>query len=347
MFPMRVAAFRCRHCASSTNMNQSHLFHVIVNFINVYMESTAVLEIRHLRTLQALREHGSLAAAAEHIHVTPSALSHQLRELEQWLDLSLLSRKTRPLQFSPAGMRLLALADQLLPLVNAARADLTRLAHGQTGRLLLASECHSCFDWLMPVLNQYRQDFPDVDLDFANGFEPQPHQQLQTGDIDILITADKLELDGIGYQPVFEYESRLVVAPHHPLANKPDITAEDVAAQTLIAYPVEPGRLDVVAGFLSPHQLQPSHIRTTELTPMLIQLVASGRGVAALPDWVVKDYEQKGWVVSRRLPVDGQQGLKRTLYASYRQLDTQQAFMQGFLQQLALFSRQRYNNRVI
>lgn len=304
-----------------------------------------MLELRHLKTLQALREHGSLVGAAQHIHVTPSALSHQLRELEQWLNLSLLSRKSRPLQFSPAGLRLLELADQVLPLVNNTRTELARMAHGQTGRLLLASECHSCFDWLMPVLNQYRQDFPDVDLDFANGFEPEPHQQLQQGDIDILITADELQLSGLAYQPVFDYESRLVLSPNHPLVQQQNITPQDIAAQTLIAYPVEPSRLDIIAGFLSLHELQPSHIRTTELTPMLIQLVASGRGIAALPDWVVKDYEQKGWVVSRRFPFaeTGKQdkGLRRTLYAAYRQQDIKQAFIEGFLNQLKIFSRQR------
>ena len=102
-----------------------------------------MLEIRHLRTLHALREEGSLAAAAEHLHLTPSALSHQLKELEQWLSLSLLSRKTKPLQFSAAGQRLLQLADQVLPLVHNARGELVRLAHGQTGRLLLAPPRHA------------------------------------------------------------------------------------------------------------------------------------------------------------------------------------------------------------
>lgn len=301
-----------------------------------------MLEIRHLKTLQSLREHGSLVAAADHLCVTPSALSHQLRELEQWLDLSLLSRKTRPLQFSPAGFRLLALADQVLPLVNNARAELSRLAHGQTGRLLLASECHSCFDWLMPVLNQYRQDFPDVDLDFANGFEPEPHQQLKNGEIDLLITADNFAIEGIAYQAVFEYESRLVLSPTHPLLAKQPLNAEDIAEQTLIAYPVEPQRLDIVAGFLAPYQLQPKQIRTTELTPMLIQLVASGRGIAALPDWVVKDYEQKGWVLSLRLPSANGMGLRRTLYAAFRAENAEQAYFQGFLNQLTLFSKNRH-----
>lgn len=300
-----------------------------------------MLELRHLKTLQALRDYGSLVSAAEHLHVTPSALSHQLKELEHWLDLSLLSRKSRPLQFSPAGIKLLQLADQVMPLISATRAELTRIAHGQTGRLLLASECHSCFDWLMPVLNQYRQDFPDVDLDFANGFEPHPHQQLVEGEIDVLITADNLDLSGISYQKIFEYESRLVLAPNHALLQEKVLNPELIAAQTLIAYPVEPSRLDIIAGFLNVHQLQPAQIRTTELTPMLIQLVASGRGIAALPDWVVKDYEQKGWVVSRRLPTQDGNGLRRTLYAAYRQDDIKQAFIQGFLDQLAVFSRQR------
>jgi LysR family transcriptional regulator for metE and metH len=302
-----------------------------------------MIEFRHLKTLHALREEGSLAAAAEHLHLTPSALSHQLKELEQWLSLSLLNRKTKPLHFTAAGLRLLQLADQILPLVHNARGELIRLAHGQTGRLLLASECHSCFDWLMPVLNRFRQDFPDVDLDFASGFEPEPHTQLQQGEIDLLVTTDCLPMKGIQYHRLFEYESRLVLAPSHQLATQEIIRAEDIAAQTLIAYPVEPTRLDIVAGYLA----QPAKLRTTELTPMLIQLVASGRGIAALPDWVVKDYEQKGWVVSRRLTpkmldkTDSGQGLRRTLYAAVRQVDKELVFMHGFLQLLLRMTQDR------
>jgi LysR family transcriptional regulator for metE and metH len=292
-----------------------------------------MLELRHLRTLQALREYGSLAAAADQLCLTPSALSHQLKELELWLDLPLVNRKTRPLQFSSAGQRLLSLADQVLPLVQVARTDLSRMAHGQTGRLRLASECHSCFDWLMPVLNRYRQEWPDVDLDFASGFDPEPHQLLQQGEIDLLITADPLPLTGLSYVPLFDYESRLVFSPTHPLLNQ-TIDATTISEQTLIAYPVSPERLDVVCGWLKPLGLMPHAIRSTELTPMLIQLVASGRGIAALPDWVVEPYEQKGWVVSRPIPMTQTAGLRRTLYAGYRHADDALAFLTAFLQLL-------------
>lgn len=97
-----------------------------------------------------------------------------------------MNRRSRPLSFTPAGKELLKLADSILPQVSRATANLKRLATGQTGQLRLASECHSCFDWLMPILNRYRKEWQDVEFDFATGFEPDPHQMLLDEEIDVL-----------------------------------------------------------------------------------------------------------------------------------------------------------------
>ncbi len=285
-----------------------------------------MLELRHLNTLTALRAHGSLAAAADELHVTASAVSHQLKELENYYDISLVNRRTRPLTFTPAGKTVLALADSIMPQVTRTKSNLKRLAHGQAGRLRLASECHSCFDWLMPILNQYRREWSDVELDFATGFEPEPHHLLIEGDIDLLITTSNLPLDGISYQPLFEYESRLVLSPTHNLDAQDFIEPNDLTDETLIAYPVEAKRLDIIANFMTPAEVSFESIRTTELTAMLIQLVASERGVAALPDWVVAEYEKKGWVVSRPLG----KGVHCQLYAATRTSSKEMAYMQGF-----------------
>lgn len=286
-----------------------------------------MLEIRHLQMLSTLKRHGSLAATAEEMNLTASAISHQLKELESFYDITLVNRRTRPISFTPAGLLMLQLADNILPQVARTKSDIRRLAHGQAGRLRLASECHSCFDWLMPILNVYRKQYSDVELDFATGFEPEPHQMLIDNEIDLLITASDLPMDGISYQPLFTYESRLVLSPAHRLAGLDTISAEMLSDQTLIAYPVEESRLDVIAKFLAPAGIAPAHIRTTELTAMLIQLVASERGVAALPDWVVAEYERKGWVVSRPLG----SGVYCQLYAAFRTDDRQLDFMKGFL----------------
>ncbi|MGR0303875.1 LysR family transcriptional regulator [Acinetobacter beijerinckii] len=300
-----------------------------------------MLELRHLKTLHALREHGSLVAAASDLCLTPSAISHQLKELDHWYGVEVVNRRSRPVSFSNVGERLLKLADDILPQVQIAQSDITRIVHGQTGRIIFSSECHSCFDWLMPLLNQYRQQYPDVDLDFAAGFESNPHELLQNAEFDLLITADPIALKDIEYFPIFEYESRLVLSNTHPLVRSEHVTVQDLAEETLITYPVDKHRLDIMAHLFIPENIQPKHIRTTDLTQMLIQLVASGRGIAALPDWVVNEYELKGWVVSRRLNCVSEKGLRRTLYAGYRTEDKQKNYFEGFLKQLEKFSQKR------
>ena len=185
-----------------------------------------MIELRHLKTLTALREHGSLVAAAGDLCLTPSAISHQLKELDQWFGVEVVNRRNRPVSFSNVGLRLLKLADDILPQVQIAQSDISRIVHGQTGRIIFSSECHSCFDWLMPLLNQYRMQYPDVDLDFASGFEANPHELLQNSEFDLLITADPIALKGIEYFPIFEYESRLVLSNTHPLVRSEQITVQ-------------------------------------------------------------------------------------------------------------------------
>ena len=301
----------------------------------------SMLELRHLKTLTALREHGSLVAAATDLYLTPSAISHQLKELDQWFGVEVVNRRSRPVSFSNVGLRLLKLADDILPQIQIAHTDIARIVHGQTGRIIFSSECHSCFDWLMPLLNQYRQQYPDVDLDFVSGFESNPHELLQNAEFDLLITADPIALKGIEYFPIFEYESRLVLSNTHPLVRVEKITIQELAEQTLVTYPVDKHRLDIMAKLFIPANLHPKEIRTTELTQMLIQLVASGRGISALPDWVVNEYEQKGWVTSRRLDCVSSKGLRRTLYAGYRTEDKDKSYFEGFLNQLDKFSKKR------
>lgn len=286
-----------------------------------------MLEIRHLQMLATLARHGSLATTADELNLTASAISHQLKELESYYDITLVNRRTRPVTFTQAGQLMLALADNVLPQVARTKSDIKRLAHGQAGQLRLASECHSCFDWLMPILNRYRKEYSDVELDFASGFEPEPHQMLIDGDIDLLITASNLPIEGLYYQPLFTYESRLVLSPAHRLASQTLIMPSDLVDETLIVYPVEQERLDIIAKFLNPASITPKHIRTTELTAMLIQLVASERGVSALPDWVASEYEKKGWIVSRPLG----EGVYCQLYAGVRQSSLNMAYMTGFL----------------
>ena len=176
-----------------------------------------MIELRHLKTLSALRDAGSLVEAAERVHLTQSALSHQIKDLEDRLDCSLFIRKTKPICFTSAGQRLLVLADEMLPMIRNAERDIARLAGGEAGRLNLCIECHSCFDWLMPTIDHFRQHWPEVELDLSSGFSFLPLPALARGDLDLVITSDPEPRTGICYIPLFTYESCLAISKQHRL----------------------------------------------------------------------------------------------------------------------------------
>ncbi len=289
----------------------------------------SLVELRHLRTLSALRDTHSLAEAAERVFLTQSALSHQIKDLENRIGCRLFIRKTRPVRFTSAGTRLIKLADAVLPLVHAAELEVAKLAGGESGRLVMAIECHSCFEWLLPAITVYREAWPEVDLDISSGFHFQPLPALIRGDLDVVITADPLPDKGLSYFPLFSYEARLAVAKNHRFAGRDWVAPEDLAGETLIAYPVDRSRLDVFSRFLAPAGIEPKHVRQAELTAMMIQLVASDKGVVCLPNWALHEYRERDYVAVMSL---GEEGVWPTLYAAVRADQADAPFMNAFIE---------------
>jgi len=288
-----------------------------------------MLEVRHLETIAAIHDAGSVQDAAERLRVTQSALSHQLRDLEARLQTPLLNRRTRPAQLTTAGLRVLALASEVLPKLRETERELERLAAGRTGRLHLAIDCHSCFQWLMPALDAFRRDWPVVALDLSAAFSFAPLPALARGDLDVVITSDPQALSAVQYLPLFCYELVLVVAKSGALAAQPFVMPQDLRDQVLITYPVERERLDVFTVFLDPAGVEPAAVRQAELTPIIVQQVASQRGVAALPNWALTEYLGQGWLATCRL---GRAGVWRTLYAAVRGDDADSDYLQAFVQ---------------
>jgi len=286
------------------------------------------LELRHLRTIRAVHEHGSLAKAAETLHITQSALSHQIKALEAQAGVELFVRRSKPMRLSAAGMRLLRLAERVLPEVEAAEAEFDSLRTGRAGRLHIAIECHACFEWLFPVLEAFRHAWPDVDVDIRPGLAFDAFPALQREDVDVVITSDPEDLDGVTFAPLFDYEPVFVASSAHRLAARPFILPEDLRDEVLITYPVERSRLDVFSQFLSPAGVEPRAVRQVELTAVILLLVASNRGVAVLPDWVVREVRYNSDYVTRPL-TEG--GLTRRLHAATRDEDAQRPWMGHFL----------------
>jgi LysR family transcriptional regulator for metE and metH len=291
------------------------------------MTKTA-LELRHLETLLALAECGSLSKAAERLYLTQSALSHQLKALEAHFGLGIVEKNVRPLRFTAIGHRLLALARKVLPEVAEAGRDIARLAEGHGGPLRVAVQCHNCFDWLMPAMDAYRSLWPEVELDIVSGFVVDPLPLLERSEAELAVVHDEHEpRPNLTFSPLFRYESVALMSPRHRLAAKTWLEAEDFADETLITYPVPDEMLDVMKHCLLPAQVNPRR-RTAELTVAILQLVASGRGIAALPAWTVGNYIDRGYVVSRPI---GRGGLFCELYAATTRAGAETAYIREFI----------------
>ena len=290
---------------------------------------TNKIEMRHLRTLRALRDTGTLLDASERVCLTQSALSHQIKNLEDRIGCPILSRRSRPVQFTAVGHRLLELADEVMPLVRNAMIDVTRLAKGNTGRLNLAVECHSCFDWLLPALSAYREEWSDVELDVSSGFHFQPLPALVRGDLDLVITSDPIEDLGLIYEPLFRYEAKLGISTSHPLtkSKRRYVEPKELANETIVTYPIEHARLDIFKNFLDPAGIEPEQTRHCELTTMIVHVVASGRGVTCLPNWALEEYLEKDYIATKSL---GKKGVWSTLYAAVREDRAHLSYMQAF-----------------
>lgn len=272
-----------------------------------------MIELKHLRTLAALQQSGTLRGAAEQLHLSVSALSHQLAELEARLGGPLFLRKSRPLQFTREGEWVLELAAECLPKVDAVQRRLLGDCEPQTELLRLAIECHSCMHWLAPALSQWLTQ-AGRELDFVTGQSFEAQQALLLGTVDVVLTSDVQASADIHYAPLFDYEMRLVAAPDHPLLQEELLSPARLAQETLLSYPVDASRLDVVRHFLAPAGASPQRIRHGENTLMLVQMAAAGWGVTVLPSWASREFEAQGLVVSRSLGP----GLFRRLYGAVR-----------------------------
>ena len=282
------------------------------------------LEFRHLRTIRAIHDCGGLARAADRLNITQSALSHQVKNLEDQIGVELFVRRSKPMTLSAAGQRLLRLAEQVLPQVEAVEQDFAGLKSGKTGRLHIAIECHACFEWLFPVLEQFRRAWPEVDVDIRPGLQFQALPALQKEEVDLVVSSDPETLAGVEFAPLFDYEPVFLASSSHPLAAKPYVEAEDFAGEPLITYPVERPRLDVFSQLLTPAGVEPAAIRQVELTAVILLLVASNRGVSVLPDWVVREVRYNSDYVTRPLTA---KGVTRRLYAAVCEVDASKPFM--------------------
>jgi len=288
-----------------------------------------MLERAHFAIIEAVERKGSLTAAAEALFTTQSALSHAIRKLEEYLGTQIWLREGRSMRLTQTGQYLHAVASRLLPQLELAEQRARQFAAGERGTLRIGMECHPCYQWLLKVVKPYLSAWPDVDVDVKQKFQFGGMGALFGYEIDLLVTPDPLYKPGLRYEPVFDYEQVLVVSRSHPLAREPFLRPEQLSGEVLISYPVPIERLDIYAQFLMPAGISPQRHKVIETTDIMLQMVASGRGVAALPRWLVNEYARDMEIAAVRL---GEKGIAKQIFLGLRESELETDYLKAFLE---------------
>ncbi|HKR43104.1 MAG TPA: LysR family transcriptional regulator [Paraburkholderia sp.] len=287
-----------------------------------------MLDLQYLSIVMEVERLGSVTAAAERLNVTQSALSHMVRKFEERHGVKLWTKNGRGLRFTHAGEYLLALAQRVLPQMEHAERTLVDFALGRQGALRVGMECHPCQKWLARLTPHYLAAWPDVDFDVRTAFRFDGVAALLGFEIDLLITPDPIDVPDVVFSPVIDYELVLVLPETHPLATREYALPKDLLDEELITVPVSKERLDVYTRFLVPAHCKPKFHRTAEQTDLMLQLVAAGRGIAVLPDWLVVEEGEGLPIRTVRL---GESGITKSINLGVRRGEEDVAYIAGFL----------------
>lgn len=287
-----------------------------------------MIELSHLRIVLALDEYGTLTRAATALCLSQSALSHQIRQLESRAGTAIWKRHGRQLVLTAAGRDLLGAARRLLPQMEDAENSLRAHAEGIRGTLRIGVECYPCYEWLTSAIGRFLDAEPDIEVDILGQVHFSGIEGLIQKQVDMLITPDPHPHPALRYEALFDYELVLLLAADHPLASRTYVEATDLAELTLFSFPVPNERLDIFTAFLWPEAIRPRRHKRLHSVDIMVQLVAHGRGVCALPAWLAARYAEELGLRTQRL---GPTGVHKTLHAATREEDATLPYVKRFI----------------
>jgi LysR family transcriptional regulator for metE and metH len=264
-----------------------------------------ILEVKHLRLAEAVAIHGTLTNASKHLHLTQSALSHQLGELERRLGTPLFHRAGRRLVPTLAGEQLLDAARRSLSVLRRTERTIRRIASGQEAVLRLTTECYTAYHWLPAVLDQFAGRCPKVEVHIVPEASRHPLKALLTGKVDVAVMQDRPEDERLDVMPLFEDDMLVVMSPHHRLAAEPFVRPEELADEHLLMYTTSRADNLLFTRLLDPRGIVPRKVTAIQLTEAIVEMVKGGFGIAVLARWAVEPHLRDGSLLGLPLTQDG------------------------------------------
>jgi LysR family transcriptional regulator for metE and metH len=262
------------------------------------------LEIKHLRLVSAIARTGSVTRAGDLLNLSQSALSHQLRDIEDRLSAPLFHRVGKRMVLTPSGEVLLRTAQQVLDLVGRTEAEIRKSGKSDAGLLRITTQCYTCYHWLPGLLKEYRLRHPHVDVQVDADATPRPIKSLLEGRIDLAIVSDRVRDRRLVERPLFEDEVLVIMPPNHRLASRTYIEPHEFAEETLIIYPPKE-ESTLLQRVLGPAGVTPKALQQVQLSEAIVELVKAGLGVSTMARWAIEPYVRAGAIRTARLTRKG------------------------------------------
>jgi LysR family transcriptional regulator for metE and metH len=279
----------------------------------------------------AIVDEGGLTRASERLHLTQSALSHQLLDVEERIGTPLFHRMGRRMTLTDAGQRVLTSARQILAELAQTEQDLQLYAENRRGAIRLTTECYTVYHWLPTVMKRFEQKYPDVEIRIEVDATQAPFEALTAGTLDIAFVTSDTAPPGIEMETLFEDEMKVIVAPSHRFASQQYVKPVELAEETLLTYSTLVGN-KVYERVLRPAGLKPKKHLQMRLTEAMIELVKAGVGVAVFAQWAAAPYVRSGAVVAVPLT---RHGLERQWKAAWLASRPMPPFVRSFIDMVA------------
>jgi LysR family transcriptional regulator for metE and metH len=272
------------------------------------------MEIRHLRLIKSIVEEGSITKAIDKLHLTQSALSHQLKEAEYQLGTKIFLRQNKKLLLTKAGKKLYLAANEILEKIADTEKQIKSMVFGEVGEIRISTECYSSYHWLPSVLKQFHLLYPNVELKIVVEATHYPLQRLLSKELDIAIVSDPIKNENIEYLELFQDEMVMVVSETHKWAEKKYVVADDFKTEHLFIHSLPLETVTVHQFLLAPAKVSPKKITPLPLTEASIEMVKADMGVMAMAKWAAQPYLKTNTIRTIRI---GKNGLKRKHFIAF------------------------------
>jgi len=274
------------------------------------------MEIRHLRLIKAIVEEGSITKAIDKLHLTQSALSHQLKEAESQVGTPLFLRTNKKLILTKAGEKLYAIANEILDKLSETELQIKQMVFGEFGEIRISTECFSSYHWLPSVLKQFHHLYPNVELKIVTEATHYPLKKLLENVIDIGIVSDQIKDDRIKYLELFQDEVVMAVSENHPWTDKKYVVAKDFENEHLIIHSLPMDTVTIHQLVLAPAKITPKKITALPLTEASLEMVKADMGVMSMAKWALQPHLKNSPIKAIKI---GKNGLKRKHFIAIRE----------------------------